>query len=387
MAVFRKVCLTAGQMVLTISTEEGAGARLAAALAHAAHCLPAQGPIGVFVHHNTLHAYQHLPFEQAVVEAGRLHRAEPYLPETTYCQALRDGRIVAEDIEAVVEREPDVLIAGGRVTRRRFRKELLLAGAREVPAATIPWHLEDGGWLGSFRDGLSPATAAALAGDSPRALWNVCHDRVPIAAAPPVRFQRPGEALAATDDVNLDAVIHPLIIRLCGAFLDQGVAYWPMPDRELGLFRTGARLLSQPAVPDPPGLSGMQRAFARLLAEGKEAEAVILECLEVLGVPESNWEEYLVAELLALPGWAGMMRQLEQNPELAPHIRLPYSLADFVALRLVLTVVALRNLPGPVDGWRQVTAASGEFSTLARAAMLFDAAQVLGLTSATLSSL
>ena len=64
------------------------------AIDHARHLLPSQGPIGVFVHHNTLHSFQDLSFETAVVKAAKIYGAEPFLPETDYIAAYKVGRIL-----------------------------------------------------------------------------------------------------------------------------------------------------------------------------------------------------------------------------------------------------------------------------------------------------
>ena len=75
---------------------------LRAALEHARHLLPTQPPIAMFVHHNTLHAFEHLPFAQAVVEAAGVFGTRPYLEEADFLDAVESGRIAANDLAAVL---------------------------------------------------------------------------------------------------------------------------------------------------------------------------------------------------------------------------------------------------------------------------------------------
>ena len=176
--------------------------RLRHAVERAAHLLPMQGPIGVFVHHNTLHAFQDLPFEQAVIEAWRLFGAEPYMSEAAYRSELARGRIHLEDIDAVLDSEPDAMIFQG-LSRHSLRRAMMTPGVREFDAATIMWRAEQGDLAEDFRH-------AAL-----QALFDACFARSVAHEEEPV------------SPSAVDEVIHPWLIRLCSVFLDQGMAYWP----------------------------------------------------------------------------------------------------------------------------------------------------------------
>lgn len=73
----------------------------------AAHYLPTQGPLGLFVHHNTLHAFEHLPFHEALKEAhGRLGAAV-YLPLDVFRAAWKAGRISDADLQVGLQRHAD----------------------------------------------------------------------------------------------------------------------------------------------------------------------------------------------------------------------------------------------------------------------------------------
>ena len=322
-------------------------------LKHLAHLLPAQGPIGVFIHHNTLHAFQHLPFEQAVCEAAAVFGTEPYLAEEHYREALRRKRIRAEDLYAVLAKEPNPEVAPG-IDRQELRFACLLPGVRTFDAASIAWRMEDGDLAEEFRQ---PPN---------RALFEAVEQRTPAAVAEE-------EAAAARPG---DAVIHPLLIRLSAAYLDQGLSYWPMPGRELGFYRAVRELFALPAAFLPPGLTGLDRAFRRQRERQMDGRAVVTEWL---GPEASGWESKLRDELLALPGWAGLFSRLEQDPALFAHNAVPCTLLDFLAVRLTMTQVATAHGAAAPPA----AAPSALSRQRARAATLYDAARLLRRNAAT----
>ena len=369
-------------------------------VAHLAHSLPAQGPIGVFIHHNTLHAFQHLPFEEAVAKAAETYGAEPYMREDAYREQMASGRILTEDIDAIIEQEPNEEILPGRLDRRTLRRTLLVAGLRHFDARTVRWHLEEGDLLDRFRADLDSGIRERLVGQdreatAVRAHYSACLQRSESRTAKSPIPVRPREGLLAKSGVDLDDVIHPLLIRLSSVYLDQGIAYWPMPMRNMGFLRAVRLLLSQPGAVYPEYLEQLGKEFRRQAENDLDATDVVVEMLGRFGVPEADWEAVLQAELLALPGWAGMMHRLEEEQDLAPHVPLHCSLMEFLAVRMTLTAVAAAGITRRLSdsglglkSWR-TPGRSADFSGQERraaAARLHDACQLLGITGSEILS-
>src|SRR5581483_11349838 len=163
-----------------------------------------------------------------------------------------------------------------------LRRAMITPGVREFDAATILWRSEQGDLAGDFRK------------EALRALFEACLERSE-AHEPDARERRP-----------VDEVIHPWLIRLCSVYLDQGMAYWPMPQREAGLYRAARMLLSRGGALFPRYLSGLDEEFRRQQDLDFSAPRGVLDYLETQYFREDEWEEVLAAELLALPGWAGL---------------------------------------------------------------------------------
>ena len=120
------------------------------AIAHLDHVLPAQAPILNFVHHNTLHGYQHLPFEQALAEAEQLTGIRAYLPEEEFRKLYQADRITDADLDAVFARRPElqaesVLVRAGdrEIHRGEVFRVALVHGVEGLSLNQLIWRIEE----------------------------------------------------------------------------------------------------------------------------------------------------------------------------------------------------------------------------------------------------
>lgn len=144
------------------------------AVAELKHWLPAQAALKDFIHHNTLHAFQHMSFKDGILTASRRLGYKVMLPLEEYRAYFRSGRITKDIlIQLITEQKPNNNV-------QEFLDEMLCKD-----------------YIGDRN---------AIIG-SLRAYWKKLYK------------------------VDLDSIVHPLLFRITCAFLDQGISVWSFPIR------------------------------------------------------------------------------------------------------------------------------------------------------------
>ena len=315
------------------------------AIASAHGILPDQGPIGVFVHHNTLHAFQHLPFHDGVQAGAAQLDARPYLDIHEFREAWQRGRIEDRDAADTIQR-----VLGARAEERVIfgvnRASLWFALLRDVVDEADDAGLQYQHSHGASRLHGATHLSAALQRLSTAPAHGDARARTP---------RRHRDALVALGATDTDVVVHHELVRLCAVFLDHGQAMAEMPHREQGFLRAVAHLFTT-GTTEPVGCRGLRQDMLQVLANGTSASDVITSSLTALGVTATSIEPVLLATALALPGWTGMFSRLERHPE---EIESPASvtLRDVLAVRLLYERRAIESAcdaAGVPANWTQL---------------------------------
>jgi uncharacterized protein YbcC (UPF0753/DUF2309 family) len=390
----------------TIAPGDDPADRLRGAIERAAHVLPAQGPIAVFVFLNRLHAFEDRDFEEAVSIGAKAFNCHPYWTQEQYHRELERGRILPEDLAAELIDDlgdhADALL-GFLGTRYQLRLAMLEQPLRLAPTRELEWLITESDALRQFRDEVSPAIRAKLLnrtrqwilrdwsaghveGQPARVretveplvklfggsraqqwsdstwvsfvlnlLWQACLQGVRDAAPPMPASPMPNrhrDLLLEASGEDSDALVNPMLIRFCAAFCDQGLAHWPLPNRDAGFFRAFSDLYGQAGARSPePWLRGLQEELEAHATANLGPLESIQRSLDDLGVAEHEQESYLAHTLLALRGWAGMICQMETRGDRVPHPAPPGSVVGFLAVRLVLERLALTHIARASLGW------------------------------------
>jgi len=338
--------------------------RLAHWVEHLTHVLPAQAPIRDFVHHNTLHGFQHLPFPEALAAAHRLTGATPYWPEAKFRAFYAAGRITRDDLWTALD-DAGLPNLDSPVTRALTRRDVLLASllaAPETPGAhRLDWmrrerRLADDPVFALFLALTAAGTAhpwdAAMPAKPSPADW-----RASAVARWTELCQRIGEdwtlrsLLEYLSGEDILERVRRILQRQLAAHLDLGIAAWRNPAQAQGFFAAWRASGSLDMFWELDELPNVRDEIVHLATNPLD---VLVEELSRLLPDQGLWQGYLQRLSLEMPGWSGMFLWRDRNP--ARGDGTPVAMLDFLTVRILLErllcddlVTRLTGAPMDVD--------------------------------------
>lgn len=382
------------------------------AINHLDHVLPGQGPIHEFVHHNTIHGFQHLPFEKALAEFEDLTGTYGYLPESRNRELYQQGKITNTDISAALDHAKELQseqIAFKTSSLKIKRKDIYhVSLIHELSTLTINqlnWLIKELDVLHTIQPTVSKeARTRMLASTSNprvviRQLWESILNKLNIEltdlhpenmldlseeqarewldkiknsltenAEIPIHQKVRIEAEAKLDEMlaqigdktslrgfvnalsGIDILfsIRPQIIRICASVMDEGVAAWQLPGRSQVGLYSAWRSTAQ--FDANPFLHDLPD-WQRIVTETPEDPIdCIIQQLTSLEIPEEKWEGYLQRLALELPGWSGLINWRQHHPNYHTENNATLHLADYLAIRLTLDKLWLNQ--ACKDNWK-----------------------------------
>ena len=239
------------------------------------HYLPSQTPLKDFIHHNTLHAFQHQEFFEGIFKASSLFGYKVTLSLNEFRKLHTLGRIRTEILNKTI--------------------------VDKFGAADLS------GWLDK-----------------------VLYKSYDFNIVPEVGLFRKNWQLFY--QIELDNAVQPLLFRIIGSYLDQGIALWHFPFEDKGLI-AAVKLLEEKSF---SSFFKTRRAKNLLF----EQNLSIAGLLKILVGKEHLFQEYIFDQQFTHRGWSGIVGAIEDNPNSVLYPK-SITLKDFIILELLLEIDAL----------------------------------------------
>jgi uncharacterized protein len=337
------------------------------------HLLPTQGPIDVFIHHNTLHAFEHLKFEDAVEEASKIYGAQVFHSEQKYIEDHNSGRITESDSELVIKQEDSDNQTLWGISKLEFIKKFLLVSPSVENFQQVKWLLRENPeltlspncsteslikWANNHRgktNNLFSLNYEAAQGLSELIDKLPVDDKIKLSerfvlwAATLIAVARnwkPIENKSEVSNITADEqMINPIIIRFAEEYLDLGFSDQLLPGRNAGMLHAFLNLVEKAHYAVPKWL---QPIIFELALYRKQPDPIILlkELLSDFRITETDQYQFLLQEALSLKGWAGYVALAEKHPEILhqQENEIKPRLAEFLVIRLILKKYAQRSI-------------------------------------------
>ncbi|MCC6221577.1 MAG: DUF2309 family protein [Deltaproteobacteria bacterium] len=261
--------------------------------------LPEQGPLPYFVHHNTLHHFEDYHFLEAVKKGAILNDAFAFMSESWYRKQFARGRIGKEELKQSIE----------RFLRRHNSALDSEAVFKLLTLPAIPGLRVD-------------SRVQAFIADT-------CVEKRSY-------FR---EIFKQIRHVDISEVITPVFCKFFAAYFDFGAAYWPMPERERGIWQCFVALYSEKLL-FAGSFDRRVRSIVQNLNDCSAAEAID-RLVKDLPIERNYLSEYFFQLLNRYKGWAALTKSLEDNPEWIENKEIKPSLEEMLAVLLVLEIAAI----------------------------------------------
>jgi hypothetical protein len=266
--------------------------------------IPDQGPLEYFVHHNTLHHYEHLNFFEAVKKAAGLYNTQAFMPMEYYIKKYEKRRIAKADIQLII--------------KQFIHKHEL----------NIPYYL---------------VKKLLLEFEQYDRNNHLYQDKIKAVQDKYFEEKKYYYQQAIKDEFGIDSDFPVLAIlyRFLPNYFDFGSAYWKMQRRHKGMWDCFCYLHESARLFDIQ----YRKSLSRIIKQYRHSKPIMIikSILSRLQLAQEEVEGYLFELCYKHKGWAGFIKSLEMHPDWNNISEIQPNFIEFTLICLVCEYASIQK--------------------------------------------